>query len=173
MKEELNLKVDLSRLPKDERDEFKRLAEKASCESRVWKPKAGEAYYTIRPDYGGIFWVQWNGNEFDEFRWAIGFVFKTQEEAEFALEKMMVKAELERYAREHNDPKKEEWNGDNSHYSIGFDYVNSKIYICHVYETQYDEIYFTSEKIAENAIAEIGEKRIIKYLFGVDYEEDE
>lgn len=33
--------------------------------------------------------------------------------------------------------------------------------------------YFTSKKNAENAIKEIGEERIMKYLFGVDCEEDE
>ena len=173
MKEELNLKVDLSRLPKDERDEFKRLAEKASCESRVWKPKAGEAYYTIRPDYGGIFWVQWNGDEFDEFRWTIGLVFKTKEEAEFALEKMKVKVELERYMQEYNDPELKEWNSKNDHYYIRFDYYWSTISVDFVRGDKYNDISFTSKEIAENAIAEIGEKRIIKYLFGVDCEEDE
>ena len=172
MSEEMNLKVDLSRLSKEERDEFKRLTEKASRESRVWKPKYGEHYFTIDADTR-VIEATWRNATSDKFRWATGLVFKTQEEAEFALGKMMVKTELERYAREHNDPSLEEWNTYNNHYFITCDTDASCLEVSYRACERSAIIYFTSKEIAEDAIKEIGEQRIIKYLFGVDCEEDE
>lgn len=176
MNEEMNLKIDLSRLSKEERDEFKRLTEKASredCESRVWKPECGEHYFTIEVATCAIIEAIWVDRKIDRFRWTIGFVFKTQEEAEFALGKMMVKTELERYAREHNDPNREKWDRG-SYYKIVYSENENKMRIDFDNTLNSESTtYFTSEKIVNDAVKEIGEKRIMKYLFGVDCEEDE
>ena len=50
----------------------------------------------------------------------LGMYIKRERKCAFALERAKVKAELKRYALEHNDPEKEAWNNDNGHYMIAF-----------------------------------------------------
>lgn len=94
----------------------------------------------------------------------------------FALERAKVKAELERYASEHNDPAKEAWDGKNYHFEIVCGYLSEK---CISVSTNTDNFrgesitYFTSKEIALDAIKAVGRERILKYLFDVDCEEGE
>ena len=63
----------------------------------------------------------------------LGNVYKTREEVCFALERAKVKAELKRYALEHNDPEKEAWNNDNGHYMIAFNHRVNDLFITRGY----------------------------------------
>lgn len=75
------------------------------------------------------------------------------------------------YAKEHNNPEKEEWDGRNNHYSIYYDIklysirivANNSYYLC-----SQNQIYFTSREVLQDAIKEIGEDRIKKYYFGME-----
>mgnify|MGYP000762525038 FL=1 len=118
--------------------------------------------------------AKWQGRASDLRRLALGNVFKTEKDTEFGIEKQKVKVELEQYAKEHNDPEKEEWNGINPHYTIRYDIGDEALVRSsnHVVEN-INDIYFTSEDIVKNAVDYIGAKRIMKYLFDVDCEVDE
>lgn len=72
----------------------------------MWKPEDREKYYYI-DGYSCATEDSWEGLEVDIDRFDIGNAFKTREEAEIALERARVKAELQKYALEHNDPEKE------------------------------------------------------------------
>jgi hypothetical protein len=176
MNGEINLKIDLSRLSKEERDVFARLAEKASrenCEGRIWKPEYGEWYWFISTD-GRIHNCEWVNDRVDQGRYSMGNCFRTKEEATFTREKQQIKIELQRFADEHNDLDKEKWDGINLHYTIRYDVGDEALTRSSSYVVQnINDIYFTSEDIVKNAVDYIGAKRIMKYLFDVDCEVDE
>lgn len=107
-------------------------------------------------------------------RLALGNVFKTEKDTEFAIEKQKVRVELQIYADEHNDPDQEQWDGANFHYYIGYDVTEDDLAkIPAVQLRRLNEVYFSSKEIAEDAANKVGAKRIIKYLFDVDCEVDE
>lgn len=147
--------IHLDNLTEEEREQLKKLLSKASeepsKESRVWIPEKQERYYYI-----------------DGFV-NVGNVFRNSEQAEFVSEKIKVKAELERYALEHNDP---DYSGNDYYYII----MNTGVKDTSVLEYWKAKVegatHFTSEKIAKDAIKSVGKDRILKYLFGVDCEEE-
>ena len=106
--------VNLNNLTEGEREQFKKLLEKGNKESRVWKPKKIDQYYYIN-DFTDVCTDTWQEAGADYKRFKIGNVYKTREEVCFALERAKVKAELERYALEHNDP---DYSGNDYYYII-------------------------------------------------------
>ena len=123
-------------------------------------PEYGDIYWCI--DAEGIVYVNnFEGIQADRNILEIGNVFKTAEEAEFAVEKLKVEAELRELSRPFE-------NGKFNHYiffyidgdSIEVGYKNA----CH----SQGAIYFESEDKAQQAIKSVGEDRIKKYLFGVE-----
>lgn len=174
--------IDISVLPEAEQDLIKALFEKC-CERvkpkvvevkrKVWKPKIGEHYWYLSGD-GNIGTITWCGSKLDADRYKLGNCFRTEEEAKFAREKKKVEVELERYGKEHNNPAKEEWDGINTHYRIGYDLADDDLVTTSAITIRrIGDIYFTSKEVAKDAANKIGTKRIIKYLFDVDCEVDE
>lgn len=167
--------IHLDNLTEEEREQFTKLLEKANKENRVWKPKKIDQYYYIN-DFTDVCTDTWQEAGADYKRFKIGNVYKTRQEVCFALERAKVKAELERYASEHNDPAKEAWDGKNYHFEIVCGYLSEK---CISVSTNTDNFrgesitYFTSKEIALDAIKAVGRERILKYLFDVDCEEGE
>lgn len=167
--------VNLNNLTEEEREQFTKLLGKASegpnKESRVWKPELDEEYYYIN-DFISVDIDTWAGCSIDNERFAIGNVYKTGEEAHFAMERAKVKAELRRYALEHNDPEKEAWDLKNEHFGLLLKHGEKDIGRTSL-KTCQDEstTYFASASIAHDAIKTVGRERILKYIFGVEVEE--
>lgn len=171
--------IDISKLSEAQQNLFKSLFEQF-CERSEKEEKAnscglknGDMYYYITND-GQIGIAKWQGRASDFRRLALGNVFKTEKDTEFAIEKQQVKTELQRYADEHNDPNLEEWNVKNWHYYIEYLPKCDALEIVSMCSRRMESVtYFTSGNIAEDAMKEIGKKRIMKYLFDVDCEVDE
>lgn len=171
--------IDISKLSEAQQNLFKSLFEQF-CERSEQKEetnpcglKNGDEYYYITND-GQIGIAKWQGRASDLRRLALGNVFKTEKDTEFAIEKQKVNVELQRYADEHNDPEKEEWDGENVHCSIGYSVDEDDLDTAFAFDIRrIGNIYFTSEEIAADAANKIGTKRILKYLFDVDCEVDE
>lgn len=170
--------IDISKLSEAQQNLFKSLFEQF-CERSEKEEKAnscglknGDTYYYITND-GQIGIAKWQGRASDFRRLALGNVFKTEKDTEFGIEKQKVRVELQRYADEHNDPDKEEWDGENEHYRIGYDIDADDFIITSGWNIIRDDVYFTSKEIAEDAANKVGAKRIMKYLFDVDCEVDE
>lgn len=164
------LQINMNNLTDEERTTLLSLVEKANKPvNKVWKPEIGESYYTLSNE-GLILKVRCNGCYSDENRFLIGNCFKTREEAEFALEKQKVITELKRYALEHNKKEIDWYVNGTCKYYIQYDYVNNKLNTSHTryFKNNNSSMYFTSEKIANAAIKEIGEERIKKYYFEVN-----
>lgn len=175
--------IDISVLPEAEQDLIKALFDKCcerankkeekKSEPKIWKPECREWYWFIGTD-GQIKNCEWENDRVDQGRYSMGNCFRTKEEAEFASEKQKIKIELQRFADEHNDPEKLIWDGENEHCCIRYDIVDRDLTTAYLYASQtINGIYFTSPEIAEDAANKIGTKRIMKYLFDVDCEEDE
>lgn len=149
----------------------KRIKEEKKKDDRAWKVEYGKEYWTITSC--GAIAQRMADDEYVCDCFEMGNAFRTLGEAEFEVEKRKVKAELERYALEHNDPEKECWNTWNNHFCIVLDARdNSPKVDDYQFFHMESTTYFTSEKIAADAIAAIGEDRIKKYLFGVEVEDE-
>ena len=123
-------------------------------------PQYGETYSYINT-YGGVESDIWEGHFAERNMVKIGNFFKTEEQAEFAVEKLRVEAELRKFSR----PFKE----DEYNYFIQIHPSHNNIVTDSddYYQTQ-GTIYFESTAIANEAIDAIGENRIKKYIFGVE-----
>ena len=168
-----NITVNMENLSEEERATMMMLIEKANKpKSKVWKPKCGEMYYCITDGSTGrgmhiVLDYNWENDTVDRFLYSIGNCYKTEEEGKFAIEYLKVRAELQRYADENND--KMDWNdGGIAKYHIVFDCSLKIISTTWTYVNKIDVIYFSSEKVAENAIEAIGADRIKKYYLGVE-----
>lgn len=126
-------------------------------------PKLGEDYWFLHTD-GELDYEAWDNMSCDRLRLAIGNVFKTEEEAEFALDKLKVIAELKKFA----EPKDTKWDGKERHYFIGWNYKMTGIEINYIYTYKQNIIHFESEEKAKEAIEAVGEDRIKKYYLEVE-----
>jgi len=132
-------------------------------------PSDGDRYYYISAE-GDVLFSNWyiskNGafSHIDSERQDIGNVFKTQEEAKFECEKLKVLNKLKSLSDDD-----QEWNGDNRHYFIVYDFEANDFYLrsnCSIKMPH--EYWFKSKESAENAIKIIGEDKLKKYVFGVE-----
>ena len=140
-------------------------------EKTWWKPKVGESYWSIRP-WSGAVRVCYNDDKVDGFAVSMGLCFQTEKQAEFMVEKLKVIHELEKFAYENNE-EEIDWNDTNQEkLCLSMNYMDKCIDIYYTYAWIYSpsNIYFTSKKIAKEAIETIGEDRIKKYYFGVKEE---
>ena len=157
--------VNMNNLNEDERGKLVALVEKANkVEPKVWKPTNRKKYYYIDSDSYVSYdvWCDW---DIHENMYAIGNCFRTREEAEFAVEKLKVIAELKRFAEEHNEGEFD-WNDPHIYkYCIDYAYGSKQLTIWEFSYAKYACIIFTSRKIAEQAIEAIGADRLKKYYF--------
>jgi len=133
---------------------------KAEVQREQEFPRDGDDYWYVYDD-AEVMDIEWDGSDCDQGRLSIGNVFKTKEEAEFAVEKLKVEAELRKLSRPFVDG---EWN-NHIKYSQSFDELSISTSL--VYQTQ-GVIYFEGGEKARQAIKSVGEERIKKYIFGVE-----
>lgn len=168
----------IKNLTEAEEKEFYRLVGKMNGKEpdkkqdvKVRKPEYGDTVYYINY-IGRIRKRTWINDEDDLDMWELGNIFFTEEAARIAREKQKIKTELQRFADKHNDPTKKEWDGENVYYYIVYDVIDDDLTTNTVAILRHiDDVYFSSEEIAEDAINEVGAERILKYLFDVDCEE--
>ena len=136
--------VELEELAKDER-EF---------------PQYGDTYWCITA-YGGVSKEIWDGYDIEKDMLEIGNGFRTEQEAEFALEKLKVEAELRKLSRPFEYGK--------FNYCLLFD-IDGNNFRTDVtsYCPSQGAIYFESEEKAQEAVSTVGEERVKKYIFGVE-----
>ena len=145
-------------------DELKALKERiAELEEQAKEergfPQSGERYWCISGSWVNSFF--WKSEQLDLDRYRIGNIFKTEDEAEFAVEKLKVEAELRKFSRPFKC-------GEINHY-IFLNTDNECLDVVGLSYSQYQgTIYFESEEKAQQAIESVGEERIKKYIFGVE-----
>ena len=128
----------------------------------------GERYYFIN-DFGMIDYAIWKNDNVDNYRLKHNNAFHTEKEAEFELEKQEVLAELREFAEENNTEEIDWKIFSQQKWFILYEFGNEIIgYSYTISWKRINEIYFTSEQLAQQAIAKVGEERLKKYLFGVE-----
>lgn len=167
------IKVNLENLTDAEREQLLALVEKANKpKNKDWKPQPEEEYWTF-DSCGRVVRIICDSpdcpyHEFDEWNIKSGFRYKTEEEAEFAKEKMFVTQELQDFADEHNE-KELDWKGFiQCKYFIRYDYSLNTIVVPYNTCIKGNDIYFSSEEIARAAVEAVGEDRVKKYYLGVE-----
>lgn len=142
---------------------FMDLLEKPKPKS-VWDLEGGDTYYYI-DEYGDISDSRIGNDSFEGAKFSIGNVFLTEEDAEFARERLKVIAELKRYAKEFSDG---EWKDNKTQkYYIVYRYSDDYIRSILTYTSKDSVLYFESPEKIQEAIDAVGEERIKKYYFGV------
>ena len=129
----------------------------------VYDLKYGDEYFFLTESgivQGGI----WRDDMISLSILSIGNMFLTEEDAEFASERLKVIAELNEYAKEFSD---EEWsNAKLPKYYISYNY-GSDLCVCASWIVKDSKLYFESEEKAQEAIKWVGEDRVKKYYLGV------
>ena len=131
---------------------------------KVWKPKRNEKYYTLYSS-GAIFTEIWTDSSNDNNRYNLGHCFKTEGEVIKEINKRILLVELERWALENNE-EVIDWSNE-SHYkhSIYYNHRFNKLEVENVYINQFFQLpYFTSKKLAQQAIDIFGD-RLIELVF--------
>lgn len=170
MKNKNQITVNMENLTNEEREQLLKLVKKSNEQQpkKRWRGEYDEEYYFI--DYCNKIdaWKELNYKT-DKGLYELGNYFKTEEEAEFELNKRLVYQELKDYALEHNE-NDVDWTNvnqlkwgifyDNESKCLDYDYWYTRCYI--------GQIHFYSEETAREAVKAVGENRIKKYLFGVE-----
>ena len=150
----MNLQEELKAL----KERIAELEEQAKQEQEF--PQYGNTYWCINA-YGGVSKEIWDGYDIEKDMLEIGNGFRTEQEAEFAVEKLKVEADLRKFSRSFES-------GENN-YHISFETYDKFIDIDSLlYRQTQGVFYFESREKAENAIEAVGEERIKKYIFGVE-----
>ena len=133
---------------------------KAEAQREDEFPQYGQWYWHITSD-AGIGMSSWGEFEFEKEQLSIGNIFRTREQAEFAVEKMKVEAELRKFSKAFEY-------GENCT-EFYYDHDFGRIMFCTLTASQTQgAIYFESREKAEEAVKSVGEDRIKKYIFGVE-----
>ena len=149
----MNLQEELKAL-KERIAELEELAK----EEQEFPQDGDECWYILSG--GGVDWIQWGESGFGLRAQDIGNIFRTKQQAEFAVEKLKVEAELRKFSR----PFK---NGQSNCNIILSD--NENVSTAYWKEIQIQgSIYFESAEKAQQAIEAVGIDRIKKYIFEVE-----
>jgi hypothetical protein len=128
-------------------------------------PQLGNMYYTIAIDNNEVIrCFQWDDDAVDFGRMSIGNCFRTKEEAEFAVERLKVLAEMRKFA----EPFNTKWDCKTCHYFIYIDINTNELIVNHNIFTRNNKFYFSSRERAKECIKAVGEDRIKKYYLGVE-----
>lgn len=127
-----------------------------------WTPERDEHYYTI--DIGGACagWETWDSDNLDGDIYSLGFVFKTEAEADFALERLKVLAEMREWAGHNYDGAYIYYHRPSDEIMVNWDGDSTNCF---------GDIRFKCVDDAENCIKAVGADRIKKYYFMIPEEE--
>ena len=123
-------------------------------------PQNGDDYWRLDND-AEVMEMEWCGNSYDKSRLSIGNIFRTEEQAKFAVEKLKVEAELRKFSRP--------FELDAGNILITFNTITGSLnFLYRDHNQSQGAIYFESVKKAQQAIDKVGTERIKKYIFGVE-----
>lgn len=135
------------------------------CEQGRWKPKDGDIFYYI-DTYCRVIKEQWADMPTDNIHYKKDNCFKTREQAETEVEKILVRRQLENIARRLNKGIKIDWyDNEQSKHCIEL-YCNNIITNFYYGHKTQGAVYSLDKDFLNTAIKEIGEERLKKYLRG-------
>ena len=155
----MKLQEEILKIKNEMIDEFDKRVEALKEEEQEF-PQDGDEYWSIS-ETGEIIGDKWDSLDFEKYMLEIGNVFKTKQQAEFAIEKLKVEAELRKFSQP--------FDYENRNWVILWSNFEKNIQIKWSAGTvRQGSIYFESKEKAEEAVKSVGEDRIKKYIFGVE-----
>lgn len=152
-----DITVNMDNLNTEEQAQLMALIKKANApNTRIYMPKYYEIYYFIGSE-GELFEDKNEGVDVDVDRFKIGNCFRTEAEAEFAIERLKVLHELNKFAGTKN--------AGNISYSLIFSTKNKIVDTIKQTDCITSAIWFDTIEDAKTAIKVVGEDRIKKYYF--------
>ena len=150
----MNLQDELKAL----KERIAELEEQAKEEQKF--PQKDDEYWYI-DDEGDVFGTFYDNHYIDRYHQEIGNVFKTKEQADFAVEKLKVESELRKFSRPFDE--------DDNNYFIELSMFDKTLTVDddECWQIQ-GVIYFESTEKALQAIDTVGQERIKKYIFGLE-----
>lgn len=160
------IEVNMENLNEEERKQLLSLIEKANkTNKKYWKPRNGEEYFSIGICDNVLHQV-WKEDCFDRSSFEIGNVFKTKDEAEEEIKRRKILAKWKQLSVESGE-EDNPWDSNNGHHLVSFNVKEKLLRRSEVYNIHYCGIYFKTAKSLEDAIKEIGEENVKKYILGV------
>lgn len=133
-------------------------------ESKVWKPKYGEKYYSILS--GEIYDIKFENIDECNGDYEIGNCYQTYGEAKYERDCQIYLMKYKRWLDEHNEPI--DWHNDQSKWYAVYRYKYDDIVtLCECSNKKQGVLYATNYEIIEDFIAEIGEDNFKKYILRV------
>lgn len=139
--------------------------EKEEKENKRWRAEDDCTYWFVGAN-GRLSWSYEYNRESDDFRYDTHNYFKSEndDEAQRYAKVLETERQLKKFADEHND--KIDWvNINQEKYYLCYSYSDYRVTIADRHWTKEPRtVYFSSEKIAKQAIDKIGEEKIKDYL---------
>lgn len=134
--------------------------------NKRWEPEIGETYYYSH-SLGLVSSAIWDNNRADDWRYLTGNVFKTEQGAKEYRKKLEIQAQFKNFVEERNEEL--DWEDDNQcKYYLYYNYYLKQIMIGNIWICKYSfQVFASSEQILRDAIAEIGEENVKKYVLEV------
>lgn len=160
------IKVNLKNLTDDERLQLMYLIEKANNpKSKVWKPENGDDCFFLAGD-GSVNKCSYGEYNFNKEYYKHGNVFKSEEDAKEEAKRRMVLTQWQRLSVESGEDE-HPWNGKEYHFYCYYKYDSKEIsYYWDIGEKR-ESVYFATSDSIINAVKEIGEDVVKKYVLCV------
>lgn len=160
--ETLNLNINFENLTTEERKTLMKLIEKS--QEKIWKPNNCELYWST--DSALVFNSRWCDCGEDKERYECGNCFRTREEAEEEVTRRKMVTKWERLSIEAGEGENE-WDGGHIHWTAYYGHYDNKVMTCSGEWCKYTDIYFPTKESLLDAIKELGEENVKKYILGV------
>lgn len=131
--------------------------------------KRGEIFWYL-DEFGEVGETYESYSKEDDFNYNVGNYFKTKEQAENYIEKLLIEQELKDIALELNKGEEIDWEDNNQYkYYLYYNFESNKICSIYGYENIakfQGAIYCLDKNFKHVAIKRIGQERLAKYLKG-------
>jgi len=127
----------------------------------VWDLQNGIEYFYIN-EFGNVYNTTWLHSAADLARREFGNCFLTKEEAEFEVERRKIEEILLKHGG------RREYKFDNKNWFFSINHIKALDILWGDFRSYQGAIYFDTEELAKQALAEAGKDNIKKYIFGVD-----
>lgn len=148
-------------------DELNKLKQVKVEESKKWKPEKGQQYFYL-DGMDLIHTHVWTDSYGDDLKYLLNNVFRTENDAIESQKKIKFQAQFKNFVEERNEEL--DWENTNQdkwfmYYSFSYGKID---FNAHFSSKCQGVIYASSEQILRDAIAEIGEESVKKYILEVE-----
>lgn len=162
----MKLEVDLKNLSETEKEKLLALVKKASKEPAVpyFIPEIGDTYYYITGS--SAHYTTWDDDFIDRDWFAIGNCFQTEDDAKEAIIRMQMQTKWKRLSLDAGEAENP-WDCEHEHFFALWNCVAQKLETVSNEFSICEKTYFPSEASLKDAIADLGEENVKKYILGV------